>query len=133
MAIGQSAEKMLASNHCPQNYARVCDAYESRLCTAIFYLRGEAGLEDKTVQEILNNISKLSQLTRPSRIEIYSHYMEGSEFESKGLAKLRAKNVRSALIERGVSSKIIKIKTPVQQCVVKDDQIKQRRVEVVFS
>jgi hypothetical protein len=130
--VAQPVNILSISDRCQKSYALTCYGYEDRFCIAVYYLRGDAEFAGKIVQEILDNVSKQAQARRPSRIEITSHYMARSELESKKLAMLRAKNVRLALIERGVSSKIIEVKSPVQRCVVPDDQIKQRRVEVVF-
>jgi outer membrane protein OmpA-like peptidoglycan-associated protein len=103
---------------------------------SVFFFWGDAEFAGETAQGLMDNIARQARVRRPSKIEITSHYMHGSEFdkksESKRLAKARASNVRAALIERGVSSKILKVKSPVQRCVTRDDFAKQRRVDMVF-
>jgi hypothetical protein len=121
-----------ASDRCPESEARICYGYEDHYCISAFYHRGDPEFAGETVLGILDNIAIQAKARRPSRIEITSHYMKGADSESKMLAKQRAANVVAALIDRGISSKLIKLKSPKQQCVGRDDQVKQRRVEIVF-
>jgi hypothetical protein len=130
--IAQPVDLPSASDRCPQSVARTCSDYDGRFCIAVFYFRGDPEFAGKTALGILDNVAEQAKARRPSKIEITSHFMDGVDDESKKLAKQRTKNVVDALIQRGVSAKLIKVKSPKQLCVARDEQVKQRRVEMVF-